>query len=161
MPSNDIFSRLWTLLRTEIILQFCFLKFFYRRCPMINADERRYDKITDRITGSSYDVANILGCGFLEKIYENSLCHLLSKRGFKVDQQYPLRVHFEGILVGEYYANLIVNDCVLVEVKAVSKLREIHEAQIISYLRAANIKIGLLINFGSPKVEVRRRVNRL
>jgi GxxExxY protein len=114
------------------------------------------NQITEKIIGSSYSVSNVLGCGFLEKVYENALAHELRKNNFKVLQQHPIKVFYDGIIVGEYIADLFVEDCVIVEIKALKNLDEAHLSQCLNYLKATNIKIGLLINFGKPKVEIKR-----
>ncbi len=114
------------------------------------------DKITEKIIGCSYTVSNILGCGFLEKVYENALARELRKAGLKVAQQHGIQVHYDGILVGEFAADLLVEERVLVELKAVKALDDIHMAQCLNYLKATDLQIRLLINFGKPRVEVKR-----
>ena len=114
------------------------------------------NKITQEIIGRSYDVSNTLGVGFVEKVYENALAHLLRKKGLKVVQQYPLSVEFDDVVVGNFYADLFVNEKVLVELKAVSMLVDIHTAQSLNYLRASGLEVCLLINFGKPKIEIKR-----
>ena len=113
--------------------------------------------ITDAILKAYYHVFNSLGYGFLEKVYENSLKLTLEKAGFSVGQQVPLKVHFEGIEVGEYFADLIVNGLVIIENKAAASLASENEAQLLNYLRATDIEVGLLLNFGT-KPEFRRKV---
>jgi len=113
--------------------------------------------ITDKIIKGFYYVYNKLGYGFLEKVYENALAIMLRQYGCRVLQQEPVKVYFEEEVVGDYYADLIVNDCVIVELKAVESIAEAHEAQLINYLRATDIEVGLLLNFG-PKPEFRRKV---
>ena len=114
-----------------------------------------YNQITEKIIGCAYKVANVLGCGFLEKVYENALAHELRKVGFQVQQQLAIPVLYDGVLVGDFVADLIVEGIVLVELKAVRALDEIHSAQCINYLAATTKPICLLINF-SRKVEVKR-----
>jgi GxxExxY protein len=114
------------------------------------------NQITEKIIGCSYTVSNTLGCGFLEKVYENALAHELKKLSFKVLQQHPIKVYYDSVIVGEYVADLFVEDSVIVEIKAIKGLEESHLAQCLNYLKATNLKIGLLINFGKPKVEIRR-----
>jgi GxxExxY protein len=92
----------------------------------------------------------------LEKVYENALAHELRKAGLRVLQQHPIKVYYDGVVVGEYVADLLVADCVIVELKALKALEDSHLSQCLNYLKATKIKIGLLINFGRPKVEVRR-----
>lgn len=114
------------------------------------------NEITKKIIGCTFEVSNTLGIGFVEKVYENALAHLIRKAGLKVVQQYPIKVVFDGILAGEFIADLLVEDRVLVELKAVSMLVNEHTAQALNYLRASGLEICLLINFGKPKVEIKR-----
>jgi GxxExxY protein len=129
--------------------------------PQMNADERRYElnSITERIVGCAFLIGRTLGCGFLEKVYENAMVHELAKTGFAVARQHPLKVYYDSIVVGEYTADILVEGAVLVELKAVRALDEIHFAQCMNYLKATGLHICLLINFGRPKVEVKRIVN--
>ena len=121
----------------------------------MDTDESRYNHLTEAIIGCAFRVANTLGCGFLEKCYENALAYELGKAGLKVRQQVQLKVWYEEIVVGEFIADLVVNDTILVELKAIERLDEIHSAQGINYLAATSLPLCLLINFGR-KVEVRR-----
>ncbi|MEM6330982.1 MAG: GxxExxY protein [Planctomycetota bacterium] len=127
----------------------------------MNADERRSqsDKLTEAIIGAAYDVSNALGAGFLEKVYENALCHELGKRELSFEQQSPLQVAYDNVVVGEYVADVIVEKQVIVELKAVKQLDNNHQAQCMNYLKATSLSVALLINFGSPRVEVKRIVN--
>ena len=118
--------------------------------------EDRLEKITERIIGCSYTVSNVLGCGFLEKVNENALAHELRKNEMVVHQQYPLKVVYDGEIVGEYAADLIVNNEIIVELKATKALDNIHMAQCINYLKATGFKVCLLINFGTPRIEIKR-----
>jgi GxxExxY protein len=115
-------------------------------------------ELTEKILGSAFKVLNILGSGFLEKIYENALVLELRRLEIEVEQQKPLKVHYEGVVVGEYLADLIVGGRVIVECKAVSHLDPAHEAQLLNYLKATNLRVGLLFNFGRPKLQYRRFV---
>ena len=121
----------------------------------MDTDERRYDSITRTIIGCAFRVGSKLGCGFLEKVYENALAHELKKVGLRVEQQARIDVWYDGIVVGEYVADLVVEGVVLVELKAVSALDSVHAAQCINYLAATRLPVCLLINFGK-KVEVKR-----
>lgn len=114
------------------------------------------NQVTEKIIGCSYTVSNVLGAGFLEKVYENALAHELKKSGLKVLQQFPIKVYYDGTIVGEYVADLIVEDCVIVELKALNGLEQSHISQCLNYLKATKFKIGLLINFGRPKIEIKR-----
>jgi GxxExxY protein len=107
-----------------------------------------HEDLTNEILGSFYEVYNKLGFGFLERVYENSLALLLRERGIDVQQQAPISVYFHGVLVGEYYADILVNDLVIVELKAAETLRQEHLAQLRNYLRATDVEVGLLLNFG-------------
>lgn len=113
--------------------------------------------LTEVIIGCAYDVFNALGHGFLEKVYENALALKIRSKKLKVKQQEPINVLFEGQLVGEYFADLLVEDSVIVELKAVSEIARIHETQLVNYLKATKIKVGLLINFGD-KLTIKRKI---
>lgn len=117
------------------------------------------EDITEIIIGAAYKVANTLGAGFLEKVYENALTIELKKSGLSVKQQYSLPVYYEDQLVGNYFADLLVEDSVIVELKAVRELVPEFSAQVINYLKAARINTGLLINSGKPKIEIKRLYN--
>ena len=124
----------------------------------MNADKRRLNQITEQIIGCAYTVGNALGCGFLEKVYENALAHELRKAGLSVAQQQSIDVRYAEIVVGDYIADPLVAECVVVELKAVKALDDIHLAQCLNYLKATGLNVCLLINFGNPKMEVRRVV---
>jgi GxxExxY protein len=115
--------------------------------------------MTEKVIGCAYRVANGLGPGFLEKVYENALAHELRKAGIAVEQQKRVLVLYDGIVVGDYVADLLVEEVVLVELKAAKALDEVHLAQCLNYLRGASLRIGLLINFGTARIEVKRVVN--
>lgn len=117
----------------------------------------KHEQLTEQIIQAFYTVYHILGYGFLEKVYENSLAIELRKMGLTVVQQAAIRVYYAGIVVGEYYADLLVADAVIVEIKAVRSLLAEHEAQLLNYLKATPYEVGLLLNFG-PKPEIRRKV---
>ena len=112
--------------------------------------------ITEKIIGCAYSVNNTLGIGFVEKVYENALAVTLCKTGLLVEQQYPIKVTFEDVVVGEFFADLFVEKRVLVELKAVSMLIQDHTAQSLNCLRATGAGVCLLINFGKPKIEIKR-----
>jgi len=107
-----------------------------------------HKEITEKIIQAYYKVYNTMGYGFLEKIYENSLAIALRKAGLKVEQQKNIKVYFEAEEVGDYYADLLVENLVIIEVKAAKALAEEHEAQLVNYLKATTIEVGLLLNFG-------------
>jgi GxxExxY protein len=122
-------------------------------------EELELNKITEKIIGCAYKVSGGLGCGFLEKVYENPLAYEMGKAGLKVERQVKLKVKYENIIVGDFTADMLVEDKVLVELKAVKAYDDIHFAQCMNYLKATGFKICLLINFGKPKVEVKRIIN--
>ena len=126
----------------------------------MDADRVRLNEITKKVIGCVYVVANALGNGFLEKVYENALAHEVRKSGLVVEQQHSIQVRYDGIAIGDYVADLFVERAVLVELKAVKALEDIHIAQCLNYLKATGLKVCLLINFGTPKVQLRRLVNR-
>ncbi len=124
----------------------------------MNAD---IDAITEKIIGCAFKVSNTLGSGFLEKIYENALVIELRKNRLSVDQQKAIVVRYDGQVVGEYIADLLVEDIVMVELKSVKSLDEVHMAQCLNYLKATDLRICLLINFGRAKIQIQRIVNGL
>ena len=114
------------------------------------------DELTHIIIGCAYKVHNTLGFGFLEKIYENALRLELEKAGLCVKQQQPIKVRYDGLIVGDYFADLCIDEDLIIEVKAVQALLKEHEAQLVNYLTATGVNNGLLINFG-PSVQVKRK----
>ncbi|HRQ40091.1 MAG TPA: GxxExxY protein [Chloroflexota bacterium] len=117
----------------------------------------KHSDLTSDILNAFYHVYNQLGYGFLEKVYENALVHELRKRGFAIVQQAPIEVTYDGIVVGNYFADILVNNAVILELKAAETIAEEHEAQLLNYLKATQIDVGLLLNFG-PKPQVKRKV---
>lgn len=115
-----------------------------------------HKEITDKILKSFYKVYNELGYGFLEKVYENALAIELKKTGLTCQKQKPVDVFYETINVGNYFADIVVNDCVIIELKAAEVLVEAHELQLINYLKATQIEVGLLLNFGKEPVFKRK-----
>ena len=114
---------------------------------MENENYKHSDK-TDKIIKAFFNVYNKLGFGFLEKVYEHALLIELRKMGIEAVNQFMIKVHYDGVEVGNYFADLFVENCVIVEIKAAEGLIEEHEAQLINYLKATNIEVGLLLNFG-------------
>lgn len=112
--------------------------------------------ITGAIIGCAFDVLNELGSGFLESVYEKSLLLALQQKGLQAEAQKPLKVCFRGHVVGDFFADLVVEDSVLIELKAIRVLVPQNEAQIINYLQATGIKVGLLFSFGNPRLEYKR-----
>ncbi len=125
----------------------------------INANEDRLNELSEKIIGSAFEVSNILGAGFLEKVYENALNVELNLRGLKTFQQAPLKVYYKSELVGDYIADIMVEDEILVEIKAVKDFDDIHMAQCLNYLRITGLKLCLLINFSKTRIEIKRIVN--
>jgi GxxExxY protein len=119
----------------------------------------RCNEVWEIIKVAAYAVANSLGAGFLEKVYENALAVELRERGLKVIQQFPLEVRYHGQLVGEYVVDLLVADCVLVELKVAKELTSIHEAIVLNYIKASPFWLIALMNFGRPRIEVKRYVD--
>jgi len=113
-------------------------------------------QLTEQIISCAYEVHNVLGSGFLEKVYENALLHELASRGIKVEAQKPVSVSYKGRVVGKYCPDIVVEDSLIIELKAVERLTDIHEIQLKNYLKATTVELGLLINFGKS-VEVKRK----
>jgi len=116
-----------------------------------------HSELSEKIIAASYQVHKELGCGFLEKVYKNALAIQLQETEIKCDVEVPLKVLYHEKVVGDYYADMIVDEKIIVEVKAVNKLESVHEVQLVNYLKATGINVGLLINFGKS-VEVKRRI---
>jgi GxxExxY protein len=114
--------------------------------------------LTGRIIGCAQTVLNGLGTGFVEKVYERALVHELGKAGLAVSQQYPMTVRYDGIVVGDFTVDLLVEHSVLVELKAAKAIDDIHRAQCLNYLKASGSHICLLLNFGKPRLEIKRFV---
>lgn len=119
-----------------------------------------YEELTKKILEACFEVSKKLGIGFLESVYEKALIIALQQKGLKVESQVPLKVLFRGAVVGEFYADVLVENKILIELKAINNLANEHFAQLINYLKATGIEVGLLINFGNPKLEYRRFNNR-
>jgi len=116
----------------------------------------KHEQITKSVIGCAFDVINELGAGFLESVYENALLLALRQKGLSAISQHTVKVMFRGECVGDFYADLFVEEKVIVELKAVKAIAPEHQAQIINYLTASGIEVGLLINFGNPKLEYKR-----
>jgi len=115
-----------------------------------------HTEITEAVIGCAFEVIKELGSGFLESVYEKALLLALRQKGLASVAQYPLKVSFRGENVGEFFADILVEQKVLVELKAIKMLVPEHQAQLINYLHASGIEVGLLINFGNPKLEIKR-----
>ena len=120
-------------------------------------DDYKYSDISKEIIGAAYEVHNTLGSGFLEKVYQNALMVELKLRKIVAEAEKPITVHYRGEMVGNYIADIVVEDNIIVEIKAIKALSEIHEVQLVNYLTATGIEVGLLLNFGNS-VEVKRRI---
>jgi GxxExxY protein len=137
--------------------------------PRMNTDEHGFfinttsimlvhEDITQQILGVCFEVSNELGSGFLENVYKRSLLIALNQRGLKAQSEVSAKVWFRGSIVGLFYVDIIVEELIVVEVKAVKALLQEHEAQLLNYLRATNFKVGLIVNFGKSKIEWKRMI---
>jgi GxxExxY protein len=125
----------------------------------MHTDKAALRELSERIIGCAFVVLNSLGAGFLEKVYENALAHELRKAGLTVAQQLSVAVHYDGVVVGTYTVDLLIENVVLVEIKAVRALDLNHSAQALNYLKATDLWLCLLLNFGNSRLEIRRLVN--
>jgi len=117
----------------------------------------KHAELTERIIAAFYEVYNTLGWGFLEKVYHLSLLHELRKRGLVAEPNAKIEVFYDGVRVGEYFADLLVENSVILELKSVEQLSPAHESQLLNYLKATDTEVGLLLNFGS-KPQIKRKV---
>jgi len=115
-----------------------------------------FEELTGKVLEASFEVSRELGAGFLESVYEKALLVAFKQKGLGAVSQVPLQVKFRGVIVGEFYADILVEGKVVVELKAVSRVLPEHKAQVINYLKATGIEVGLLVNFGNPKLEYYR-----
>ena len=122
-------------------------------------DGAYYKSLTEQVIGCAYTVGNNLGCGFLEKVYEKALAIELVDSGLSIETQEPIKVYYSGNVVGEFFADIIVENEIILELKAVKKIENIHFAQCQNYLKATGKKLGLLINFGGERIQVKRVAN--
>ena len=122
-------------------------------------EQQQLNQLSEQVIGLSYKVANALKCGFLEQVYENALVHEMTKLRLKVRQQDRLTVSYDGVIVGDFRVDLVVDDRLLIEIKAVSDISKTHEAQLLNYLKVSKLSLGLLINFGTSSVQISRKVN--
>jgi GxxExxY protein len=120
-----------------------------------------HKELTEKIIGCAYRVYNKMGFGYLESVYEKCMLIELRKAGFDIESQKPIRVQYDGEVVGDFIADILVNDTVILELKSVRKLVEAHEVQLVNYLVATEKPVGLLINFGQTRVAVKRKVKDL
>jgi GxxExxY protein len=117
----------------------------------------KHQELTDAVICCFYTVYNTLGYGFLEKVYENAMMIEMEKRGLKGRTQQPISVRYDGKIVGEYFADILVEDVLIIEIKATTNIIPEHEAQLLNYLRATGKEVGILLNFG-PSPQIKRRV---
>ena len=122
----------------------------------MNTDRHGINHLTECVIGCGFRVANELGVGFLERVYENALVHEVRKAGLGVSQQHPVTVLHDGVVVGDDAADLLVERVLLVDVRSVRQLDGIHTAQCLNYLKATGLHLGLLLNCGTPRVEIKR-----
>jgi len=115
------------------------------------------EALTEKIIGCAYEVYNSLGSGFLESVYHNALLIALEEQCLDVKSEYPIKVLFKDKIVGNFYADLLVEDKIIIEIKAVDCLAKIHEVQIVNYLKSTGLDVGLLINFGTEYIQVKRK----
>ena len=118
--------------------------------------DEELNRLTEKIIACAFTVSNVLGVGFLEKVYENALVHELRKNGVLAEAQRSIMVLYDGVVVGEYFADILVNDTVIIELKATKNLDDAFTAQCLNYLKATGKPICLLLNFGQPRVEIKR-----
>ena len=130
----------------------------YRRAGKGTALVGEHYNLTERIIGCAIKVSNGLGIGSLEKVYENTLVHELRKSGLTVEQQKSMAVAYDNVVVGDYLADIVVNSAVVIELKVAPEISNIHEAQLMNDLRASGLKVRLILNFGQPRMGIRRRV---
>lgn len=116
------------------------------------------NQISNKIIGCAYTVSNTLGVGFLEKVYENALVIELRKSNLVVKQQFPIQVTYDGEPVGDFFADIVVENEIIIELKTVSTINDLHQAQCINYLKATGFRVCLLLNFARPKIEIKRLV---
>ena len=125
----------------------------------MNTDERGFDSLTERVLGAVFEVSNTLGSGFLEKVYERALLRELAIQGVRATSQASFAVKYKGYYVGDYFADILVEDILVVELKCVDGFAKEHTAQCLNYLRASGLTVCLLVNFQKPKVEWKRIVH--
>lgn len=118
--------------------------------------ESELNSLSEKVIGCCYTISNALGSGFLEKVYQNALAHEMRKLGMKVEIQKPLYVIYDGVVVGEYFADLLIEGVLIIELKACDGFNEVHKAQCLNYLNSTRLSLCLLINFGRTKVEIKR-----
>ena len=119
-------------------------------------DGQKLNELSRCVIGAAFQVSNVLGCHFKEKVYENAMCHELRKQGLNVEQQVSLQVFYDGVVVGDFIADLLVEGTLLVELKTSDAIIPQHESQAINYLSASGLPLCLILNFGTPRVGIKR-----
>lgn len=127
----------------------------------MNTDQHRLNFLTEVTIGASFKVANTLGKGFIEKVYANALAIELGQKGIIAQRESPIKVYYKEKVVGDFYADLLIENCLLVETKATTSINNIHLAQCLNYLKATGLGLALLINFGGSGVQVKRVIHNL
>ena len=117
------------------------------------------NELTEKIIGCAFEVSNILGSGFIEKVYERALVQELRMAGLLVQAQYPISVYYKTMIVGNFFADILVEKSILIELKALNFLDNKHQAQCLNYLKASNLNLCLLLNFGTPKIQIKRIIH--
>ena len=125
----------------------------------MNIDKQKLNVTSSKVIGCAFEVANVLGCGFLEKVYQNALLLEVRRCGLQVEKEKLIQVRYKNQIVGEYFADILVDKNIVIEIKAVKELNEIHQAQLLNYLRATKLPLGLLINFATPRIQIKRMLN--
>ena len=125
----------------------------------MNIDKQKLNVTSSKVIGCAFEVANVLGCGFLEKVYQNALLLEVRRCGLQVEKEKLIQVRYKNQIVGEYFADILVDKTIVIEIKAVKELNEIHQAQLLNYLRATKLPLGLLINFATPRIQIKRMLN--
>ena len=125
----------------------------------MNIDKQKLNVTSSKVIGCSFEVANVLGCGFLEKVYQNALLLEVRRCGLQAEKEKLIQVRYKNQIVGEYFADILVDKTIVIEIKAVKELNEIHQAQLLNYLRATKLPLGLLINFATPRIQIKRMLN--
>ncbi len=126
---------------------------------MVHTDRNELNHISETIIRCAYTIANSIGAGFLEKVYQNSLLIELIDAGLSVEKEKEITITYKNKIVGVYYADILVNQQIIIETKAVQSLHEVHQAQLLNYLKATKLSLGLLINFATPKIQIKRMIN--
>ena len=125
----------------------------------MNIDKQKLNVTSSKVIGCAFEVANVLGCGFLEKVYQNALLLEVRRCGLQAEKEKLIQVRYKNKIVGEYFADILVDKTIVIEIKAVKELNEIHQAQLLNYLRATKLPLGLLINFATPRIQIKRMLN--